>query len=112
MLTKLQTQKERAAAEAKFKLIGEAHRILPHPDKKARYDARADIDGEYAGDGMHGHGEIHGHDGKDQVFMNQQVGMGGHPFGDHPFGEGRQGFGNGGFQWMKFYQTAKIDCDL
>lgn len=77
-----------AKAEARFKEVGEAYTILSDPEKKARFDSGADLDG---GMGMGGGGYPGGGVDVNDVFASmfgQAGGMGG----------GFGGFGGGGRQ--------------
>lgn len=78
-------------AEARFKEVGEAYAILSDPQKKARFDSGADLDGGmggFPGGGMDGGVDIN------DVFA-QMFGQGGGGFGGGGFGGG--GFPGGGF---------------
>jgi DnaJ family protein C protein 7 len=82
-----------AKAEARFKEVGEAYAILSDPEKKARFDSGADLDGGMNGGGFPG-GGMGGVDVNDifaQMFQgNMGGGMGGFP------GGGMGGFPGGG----------------
>ncbi|TPX44285.1 hypothetical protein SeMB42_g04378 [Synchytrium endobioticum] len=92
------SDEEKEEANAKFKLISEAHSVLSDAKKRDLYDRGVDIDGASASDGQSGYGAPSG--GMDDVlrmFMQQQAaqgfGGGGHGFefgmgGNGPFGMG------------------------
>ncbi|KAL0096486.1 hypothetical protein J3Q64DRAFT_1707912 [Phycomyces blakesleeanus] len=91
-------------AEARFKEIGEAYTILSDPQKKARFDSGADMDGGMGGmGGGFDSGGVDINDVFTQMFgMGGMGGMGGQqgfPGGGFPGGGGggrRSGFGQGG----------------
>lgn len=78
------SEKEKEAAEAKFREVNLAHEILSDPQKKQRYDQgvdEQDIDDPHARPGGHSHGGMGGFGGMDQemlfqMFMQQQMGGG------------------------------------
>lgn len=73
-----------AKAEARFKEVGEAYTILSDPEKKARFDSGADLDG---GMGMGGGGGFPGGVDVNDVFASM--------FGQGGF-QNAGGFGGGG----------------
>jgi len=78
------TEEEKAAAEAKFKDIGEAYEVLSDDQKRARYDNGEDLDD------MGGHGGMHGMD-PHMMFNMFFGGRGGGRGGGFPGGGGGPG---------------------
>ena len=73
------TEEEKAAAELKFKEIGEAFEVLSDPQKKAQFDQGMDLEEINGGGGGGGGGGHHGID-PDELFRMFNGGMGGGGF--------------------------------
>ena len=92
------SEEERETSEAKFKDISEAYTVLSDPQKKARFDSGADLDGGMSdmGGGMNG---MNQEDILNMFFAGQAGGMG----GGFPGGGGFHfGHGGGGYEGFGF----------